>query len=120
MYKQIDRRKVRAFRKMRFWKRRQKQLTKVRLCVFRSAKHVQAQIVDDASGKTIATASSMEKSMRSQALKGVEMAARVGQLTAERALAQDVKEVIFDRNGFNYHGRVKAFADAAREAGLKF
>ncbi len=120
MFKQVNRRKVRGFRKMRFWKRRQRQLSKPRLCVFRSSKHFQAQIIDDESQKTVATASSMEKTIRGNGKRGVELAQAVGQLAAERAIAVDVKEVIFDRNGFNYHGRVKAFADAAREAGLKF
>lgn len=120
MYKRVDRRRVRSFRKMRFWRRRITQLSKPRLCVFRSSRHIQAQIIDDLSHRTIASASSLEKSVRSLNKSGVELAKIVGQLAAERAKAAKVEQVVFDRNGFNYHGRLKAFADSAREAGLKF
>jgi large subunit ribosomal protein L18 len=120
MYKQVNRKRIRSFRKMRFWKRRVRQLEKPRLCVFRSAKHIQAQIIDDAGQKTVATASSMEKAVRAEGKTGIDLAQLVGRLAAERAVAAKVTEVVFDRNGFNYHGRVKAFADAAREGGLKF
>jgi large subunit ribosomal protein L18 len=105
---------------MRFWKRRVAQLAKPRLCVYRSGRHFQAQLIDDVNHKTLASASSLEKSMKGTKLSGIELAKAVGRLAAERAASVQVKAVVFDRNGFNYHGRVKAFADAARESGLEF
>lgn len=120
MYKRVDRRQVRAYRKMRFWRRRVTQLAKPRLCIFRSSRHIQAQLIDDATHRTLASASSLDKAIKGEKLSGVELAKAVGRLAAERAKAARVTAVIFDRNGFNYHGRVKAFADAAREAGLDF
>ena len=91
-----------------------------RLSVFRSAKNIYAQIIDDAQGVTVAAASSLEGGQGSQ--KGSDKAAaeRVGKLVAERALEKGVKDVVFDRGGYLYHGRVKALADAAREGGLDF
>lgn len=105
--------------------RRKKHIRKVvvgsvarpRLCVFRSAKHIYAQVIDDETGRTLASASTLaletegDKSAAAQA---------VGKLVAERAIAADVRQVVFDRNGYLYHGRVAALADAAREAGLEF
>jgi large subunit ribosomal protein L18 len=93
-----------------------------RLSVFRSSKHIYAQIIDDAKGVTLASASSLEKPMREGAKTGadVDAAKAVGKLVAERAVKNGVKEVIFDRGGYLYHGRVKALADAAREGGLSF
>ncbi|ALA16151.1 MULTISPECIES: 50S ribosomal protein L18 [unclassified Chelatococcus] len=93
-----------------------------RLSVFRSSKQIYAQIIDDAAGRTLAAASTMEKDMREQLKTGatVEAAAAVGKLIAERAVKAGVKEVVFDRGPFIYHGRVKALADAAREGGLSF
>ena len=93
-----------------------------RLSVFRSSKQIYAQIIDDAKGATLASASSIEKTMREQLKTGadVEAARTVGKLIAERALQAGVKEVVFDRGAYIYHGRVKALADAAREAGLSF
>ena len=93
-----------------------------RLSVFRSSKQIYAQIIDDAQGRTLAAASSLEKAMRETLKTGadVEAAKRVGQLVAERAVQAGVKQVIFDRSGYLYHGRVKALADAAREGGLDF
>jgi large subunit ribosomal protein L18 len=120
MYKQVDRRRIRSFRKMRFWRRRLTQLSKPRLCVFRSARHIQAQVIDDATQRTLVSASSLEKSFKGTKVSGVELAKVVGKLAAERAKAAKISAVIFDRNGFNYHGRIKAFADSAREAGLEF
>ncbi len=89
-----------------------------RLSVFRSAKNISAQVIDDVSGVTLASASTLED--KGQKGSNVEAAARVGQLIAERAKKAKVEDVIFDRGGYLYHGRVKALADAAREAGLKF
>ena len=93
-----------------------------RLSVHRSSKHIYAQVIDDAKGVTLAAASSLEKSGEGAPDKGADKAAAaaVGKLVAERAKAAGVETVVFDRGGFVYHGRVKALADAAREAGLNF
>jgi len=93
-----------------------------RLSVFRSSKHIYAQIIDDAQGKTLASASSIDASLREALKTGADQdaAAAVGKLVAERALAAGVKEVVFDRGSYIYHGRVKALAEAAREGGLAF
>ncbi|APF37856.1 50S ribosomal protein L18 [Chelatococcus daeguensis] len=93
-----------------------------RLSVFRSSKQIYAQIIDDAAGRTLVAASTLEKDMREQLRTGatVEAAAAVGKLIAERAVKAGVKEVVFDRGPFIYHGRVKALAEAAREGGLSF
>jgi len=101
---------------------RQKSGGRVRLSVFRSSKHIYAQIIDDAAGRTVAAASSLDKSLRSDLKTGADKdaASAVGKLVAERALAAGVKEVVFDRGAYLYHGRVKALADAAREGGLAF
>lgn len=89
-----------------------------RLSVFRSSKNIYAQIIDDAQGVTLAAASSLESEGKTGADK--DAAAKVGALVAQRALEKGVKDVVFDRGGYLYHGRVKALADAAREAGLNF
>jgi large subunit ribosomal protein L18 len=91
-----------------------------RLAVFRSNKHISAQVIDDLSGRTLAAASTVEADLRSGATGNREAAARVGQLVAERAKSAGVTQVVFDRGGFLYHGRVASVADAAREAGLEF
>jgi len=93
-----------------------------RLCVHRSSKHIRAQVVDDHGGITVVSASSLDKEVRSQIKGGGNIAASkvVGKVIAERARAKGVKNVVFDRGGYQYHGRVQALAEAAREAGLKF
>jgi large subunit ribosomal protein L18 len=91
-----------------------------RLSVFRSGKHIYAQIVDDLAGATLASASTNEKGSKVSSSWNVEAAKAVGKLVAERAIAAGVKKVVFDRGGYIYHGRVKALADAAREGGLEF
>jgi len=91
-----------------------------RLAVFRSARHMVAQIIDDSTGRTIAAASTVEPDLRSGSTGNKAAAAAVGRLVAERAKAAGVGTVVFDRGGFLYHGRVAAVADAAREAGLTF
>jgi large subunit ribosomal protein L18 len=91
-----------------------------RLSVHRSDKNIYAQIIDDASGRTLASASTLDKDIKGTNGGSSEGAAAVGKLVAERAKAANVSEVIFDRGGYLYHGRVKALADAAREAGLQF
>ena len=93
-----------------------------RLCVYRSLEHIYTQIIDDRSGRTIVSASSLDKEMKKN-LKGggnIASAKAVGKTIAERAKAAGVAKVVFDRGGYRYHGRVKALADAAREAGLQF
>ncbi|MDO8955003.1 MAG: 50S ribosomal protein L18 [Gammaproteobacteria bacterium] len=99
-----------------------KSLSKVRLCIHRTPRHIYAQIISGDSSMTIVSASTLEKEVRDQ-LKytgNVSSAEVIGQLIAERALAKGVEEVAFDRSGFKYHGRVKALADSARKGGLKF
>jgi large subunit ribosomal protein L18 len=95
---------------------------RARLSVFRSSKHIYAQVIDDARGETLAAASSLEKTMRAGAKTGanVDAAKAVGKLVAERALEKGIDAVVFDRGSYLYHGRIKALADAAREGGLKF
>ena len=101
---------------------RQKSGGRVRLSVFRSSKHIYAQVIDDAAGRTVAAASSLDKSLKTDLKTGADKdaASAVGKLVAERALAAGVKEVVFDRGSYLYHGRVKALAEAAREGGLAF
>ena len=96
-----------------------------RLSVFRSAKHIYAQIIDDSIGHTIVSASSLDQKVKEHAqsetqMKKADMAVFVGKLVAQRAKEKGIQKVVFDRNGFLYHGRVKAVSDGAREAGLEF
>jgi len=93
-----------------------------RLCVFRSSTHLYAQVIDDAAGRTLVAASSVDKETRKQIQGGGNVAAAkiVGQAVAARAREKGISQVVFDRGGYRYHGRVKALAEAAREAGLKF
>ena len=95
---------------------------RLRLSVHRSSKQIYVQVIDDAAGKTLASASSLEKDLRTDLKTGADVSAAqaVGKLVAERAKAAGVTQVIFDRSGYLYHGRVKALADAAREGGLEF
>ena len=95
---------------------------RARLTVFRSSKHIYAQLIDDNKGTTLVAASSIEKVMREGGTKGAnkDAARAVGKLIAERAREKGIKDVAFDRGGYRYHGRVKALADAAREGGLNF
>ena len=96
--------------------------SRMRLSVFRSSKHIYAQVIDDNKGVTLASASSIEKAMREGMKTGAnkDAAKAVGKLVAERAGQKGIKEVVFDRGAYRYHGRIKALADAARESGLKF
>ena len=91
-----------------------------RLAVFRSNKHISAQVIDDVGGRTLAAAGTVEGDLRAGTTGNKDAAANVGRLIAERAKAAGVQSVVFDRGGFRYHGRVAALADAAREAGLEF
>ena len=93
---------------------------KPRLSVHRSGRHIYAQVIDDAAGKTVASASSLDKDVKGKAGATTAGAAEVGKTVAERAKAAGVDRVVFDRGGFLFHGRVKALADAAREGGLEF
>jgi large subunit ribosomal protein L18 len=115
--KQIERRKARIRRTIKAAAG-----LRPRLSVFRSSKHIYAQVIDDKLGATVASASSLEKDMRGSLKTGADIGAAkaVGKLVAERAAAKGVKEVVFDRGHYLYHGRVKALADAAREGGLSF
>ena len=91
-----------------------------RLNVYRSNQHIYAQIIDDVNSVTIASASTLDKELSLEGTSNVDAAQKVGELVAKRAVEKGVKEVVFDRGGYLYHGRVKALADAAREAGLQF
>jgi len=115
--KQIARRTGRVRRALR-----RKGVTRPRLSVFRSSKHIYAQVIDDLKGETLASASSLEKTLREAGKTGanIDAAKAVGKLLAERAVKNGVTEVVFDRGSYLYHGRVKALADAARESGLSF
>ena len=93
---------------------------RVRLSVHRSGKHIYAQVIDDTKGETLAAASSLEKAAREKSGANIAAAKSVGKLVAERAVAKGIKEVVFDRGSYLFHGRVKALADAAREGGLSF
>ena len=115
--KQTDNRKARVRRTLRA-----RAGVRPRLSVHRSSKHIYAQVIDDAQGKTVAAASTLEKDVKGSLKTGADKAAAaaVGKLIAARALKAGIKEVLFDRGGYLYHGRVKALADAARECGLNF
>jgi large subunit ribosomal protein L18 len=101
---------------------KRKAIGRARLSVFRSGKNIYAQIIDDAAGKTLASASTLDADLRRALKTGADKnaAAEVGKLIAKRALEAGVKQVVFDRGGFVFHGRVEALAEAAREAGLDF
>ena len=91
-----------------------------RLAIFRSDKHIYAQVIDDLTGRTIVAASTVEKGAKVEKGGNCQAAVAVGTHVAERAMTEGIKAVVFDRNGFRYHGRIKALADAARKAGLQF
>jgi len=113
---------ARLKRKMRVRKKINGSSERPRLCVFRSSKHIYAQIIDDTKGATLVAASTLAPEYKQmEAAKGkIGNAQRVGALLAQRAKAQGISKVVFDRNGYIYHGRIRALADAAREAGLDF
>lgn len=119
---EINRREARLRRHRRVRRRVVGTSERPRLNVFRSLRHIYAQVIDDSQGHTLASASTIDPDIAKQ-LKNktkTEQASLVGKLVAERALDQEIKQVVFDRGGYQYHGRVKALADAAREAGLEF
>ena len=107
---------------VRMRKRMSGTMDRPRLCVHRSTRHIRAQVVDDLSGRTLASASSLDTEVKSIIKGGGNIAASkvVGKMVAERARAKGIDKVVFDRGGYQYHGRVQALAEAAREAGLKF
>jgi large subunit ribosomal protein L18 len=113
---------ARLKRKKRIRKKLSGTQARPRLCVFRSAKHIYAQIIDDTTGNTLVSASSTEKAVAGESggEKKTATAGRVGKTIAARAIEKGYKKVVFDRNGFLYHGRIKAVSDGAREAGLDF
>jgi large subunit ribosomal protein L18 len=117
-----DSRTARRRRHERVRKRVKGTTSRPRLCVFRSLNHIYAQVVDDKDGYTIATASTLDADMKgdSKSKNKKAMAELVGKLIAERTKKKGIEQVVFDRGGYKYHGRVKALADAARGAGLRF
>ena len=117
-----DRRAARSRRHLRVRKKIGVSKDRPRLSVFRSLKHIYAQIIDDTEGQTLAAASTLDPEIRDQVagLKKSEQAKVVGELLAQRATARGVENVIFDRGGYKYHGRVQSLADGARGGGLKF
>lgn len=121
MFKPLDGRAARAKRHRRIRLQLAGTARRPRLCVFRSAQHIYAQIIDDEQGRTLAAASTNEPGTRSNVTGSkIDRARAVGQALAGRAKEQGIQAVVFDRGGYLYHGRVKALADSAREAGLDF
>ena len=122
MITKADKNKSRLKRRFRIRKKINGTAARPRLSVFRSSKHIYAQLIDDVAGVTIVSASTVDKEIATAIGNGgnVESAAKVGEAIAKRAVAKGVTEVVFDRGGYLYHGRIKALADAAREAGLQF
>ncbi len=122
MIKKIDRSEMRKRRHKRVRKKVFGTPERPRLAVFRSNKHIYAQIIDDVKGHTLVAASTLDKELREKLQKtwNKEAAREVGKLIGKRALEKGIKKVVFDRGGFKYHGRIKELADGAREAGLEF
>lgn len=111
----------RVRRHLRVRKRVRGSATKPRLAVFRSLRHIYAQLIDDDAGRTLVAASSVDPELRGKVNGGnIAGAAAVGELLARRATERGIERIVFDRGGYKYHGRVRALADAARKAGLKF
>ncbi|MCR5615295.1 MAG: 50S ribosomal protein L18 [Saccharofermentans sp.] len=122
MIGKIDKNKIRKRKHVRVRKKISGTADCPRLCVYRSNSHIYAQIIDDEAGTTLVSASSLDKDIKGEISNGsnIEAASAVGKLVAERAAAKEIKDVVFDRGGYLYHGRVQALAEAAREAGLNF
>lgn len=112
--------KVSRLRRARRARAKIRELKIARLCVNRTPRHIYAQIIDGETANVVASASTVEKDLKAGATGNADAASKVGSLIAERAKAAGVEKVAFDRSGYKYHGRVKALADAAREAGLEF
>jgi len=117
-----NRNEIRKKRHLRIRKNIAGTTERPRLSVFRSSKHIYAQIIDDVNGNTIVSASTVDKELRDKVTNGanIEAAKLVGELVAKRAVEKGIKSVVFDRSGYLYHGRIKALAESAREAGLEF
>ena len=122
MINKIDKNEIRKRKHLRVRKSVSGTTERPRLCVFRSNSHIYAQIIDDTEGTTLAAASSLDKDVKSSVSNGsnIDAAKEVGKLIAQRAQDKKISEVVFDRGGYVYHGRVAALAEAAREAGLQF
>lgn len=120
MFKKINRNANRKKRHERVRKNITGTPTRPRLNIYRSGKHIYAQIIDDSVGNTLVSASTLDKSLNLTATRNKEAAKSVGELIGKKALEKGIENVVFDRGGFIYHGRVKELADGAREAGLKF
>jgi large subunit ribosomal protein L18 len=119
MIRKIEKKKIRSRIHQRIRRKLSGTRERPRLAVFRSVAHIYAQVIDDVEGKTLASASSVDKDGKTKG-GNVAAAKAIGKLVAERAKEKGVKQVVFDRGGYQYHGRIKALADAAREAGLEF
>jgi large subunit ribosomal protein L18 len=122
MFKHKDRKEQRQKRHLRVRAKLSGTAERPRLAVYRSEKHIYAQLIDDTKGITLVSASTIDREMRDSTEKpwNVEAAGQVGKLLAKKALEKGISSVVFDRGGFNFHGRVKSLADGAREGGLKF
>ncbi|OHX46497.1 50S ribosomal protein L18 [Cytobacillus oceanisediminis] len=120
MITKVDKNAVRKKRHARVRAKLSGTAARPRLNVYRSNKHIYAQLIDDVNGVTVASASTQDKEVNLDATGNVDAAVKVGELVAKRAVEKGVKAVVFDRGGYLYHGRVKALADAARENGLEF
>jgi len=122
LFKKEDTKAKRKKRHLRMRKKLAGTAQRPRLAVFRSLKHIAVQIIDDSQGHTLVAASSLEPEVKSQLTYtgNIEASKAVGKLIAEKALAKGIKQVVFDRGGYIYHGRIQALADAAREGGLEF
>ena len=120
MINKIDKNAIRRRKHIRVRKNVSGTTERPRLCVYRSNSHIYAQVIDDTTGTTLAAASSLDKDVKTENGSNIEAAKEVGKLIASRAQDKKITEVVFDRGGYVYHGRVAALAEAAREAGLQF
>ncbi len=119
MLKKINKKGNRQARHARVRRKLSGTPSKPRLCVFRSGKHMYAQLIDDVAGNTLVSASTLDKDLNLDSTENIEAAKAVGEAIAKKALDEGIEQVVFDRGGYLYHGRVKAVAEGAREAGLK-
>lgn len=120
MFKKINKNENRKARHLRVRKKINGTPARPRLNIYRSGNHIYAQIIDDLAGHTLVSASTLDKSLNLTSTSNKEAAKHVGETVAKKALEKGIKEVVFDRGGYIYHGRIKELAEAAREAGLKF
>ncbi|NPV91727.1 MAG: 50S ribosomal protein L18 [Firmicutes bacterium] len=120
MFSKVNRKAVRFKKRLRVRKKIEGSAERPRLSVYRSLNHIYAQIINDENGTTMVAASTLDPTLREGYGGNIEAARKVGELIAQRALSQGIKQVVFDRGGFIYHGRIAALADAARTTGLEF